>query len=154
MKKKPLYTVKIQDFKRNNTKVSFKVVIKSLDKSTKRPTLFMLLCEDLVCYEGSDGKKEHRFVVRDYIPDERGIELEINLQEMLEVKLDYSLPANFKLNKFYIVIRLFHILRMLNSMVLLLRFYPKGAFSKELLKISFLYLLCMKCLNIIIINNF
>lgn len=104
IKENPLYIIKIQDLKRNNAKISFKIKIESLDKSKRNLKLFVILLENLVHYEGRNREKEHRFVIRDYIPDEKGTNLKINPQELLETKIEYNLPKNFSSNKFSVVV--------------------------------------------------
>ncbi len=104
LNEKPLYIIKIEDLKIINNKVSFKIKIESLDKKTRNLKLFVILSENLVHYEGRNGEKEHRFVIRDYIPDERGTSLKINPKELLEIMVEYNLQRDFSPNKFSIVV--------------------------------------------------
>ncbi|MCS7202645.1 MAG: thioredoxin [Dictyoglomus sp.] len=104
LKEKPIYSLEIYDLKRSGNKISFKIGIESLSNTTKNLKLFVIFYEKLVHYEGRNGEKKHRFVIRDYIPDERGKSIKINPKENLELKIEYDLHKNFSPNKFSIAV--------------------------------------------------
>lgn len=104
LKEKPIYSIEIYDLKKNNNKITFKVGIESFAETTKNLKFFVILYEKLVHYEGRNGEKEHRFVIRDYIPDDKGTSLKINPRESLELKVEFDLPKNYSRNKFSIAV--------------------------------------------------
>jgi len=66
----------------------------------KKPRLLVVLFEKLVNYEGTNNEKTHRFVIRDYIDNESGKELNLKKGEKYKFNLPLIVKSGFNSDDF------------------------------------------------------